>query len=444
MNKSTRSVMTFKNGIYPVYHGKELSEGAATRIAPLLARYTVPVAQNAGKPPEVIVKAGDKVKKYQLIARASGFVSANLHSPVSGEVKGIIEVPGATGVPVQAVEIISDGLDEALPPLPEIDWKQADPKELLDRIAACGLVGMGGASFPTHVKLSPPPEKEIDTLILNGAECEPFLTADHRLMLEDPHAVLAGAAIMSRILGIDRIFIGVEMNKIDAIEVLQEKSASYGVRIVPLKVQYPQGSEKQLINAITGRDVPAGGLPMDARCVVQNIGTAAAAADAVIRGIPLVERIVTVTGPVVKTPGNWKLRIGTPVIEAVRLAEGVTEEPGKLILGGPMMGFSQRSFDVPTAKNTSGILLLSQDQAVNYESGNCIRCGRCVQGCPMHLMPCALAAAIESGRFDIAQQNHVMDCLECGACAYVCPAKRPLVQHHRRAKAEIRRQMQKK
>ena len=433
--------MTFKNGIHPVYHGKELSENAEVKIPALLERYTVPVSQNAGKPPEIVVKPGDKVKKYQLIARASGFVSANLHSPTSGEVKGIIEVPGVTGVPVQAVEIIPDKLDEALEPLPALNWRTSEAKVLLDRIAECGLVGMGGASFPTHVKLSPPPEKKIDTLIINGAECEPFLTADHRLMLEDPASVLAGAAIMGRILGISRVFIGVEMNKVDAIELLNSRAGEFNVEIVPLKVQYPQGSEKQLINAITGREVPAGGLPMDAGCVVQNTGTAAAVADAVLRGIPLIERIVTVTGSVVKTPGNWKLRIGTPVLEAVRMADGVTEEPGKLILGGPMMGFAQKSFDVPVSKNTSGILLLPKSQAVNYRSANCIRCGRCVQGCPMHLMPCAIAAAVESYRFDIAQQNHVMDCLECGACAYVCPAKRP---HNRRAKAEIRRKMIKK
>ena len=443
MNKTTRSVLTFKNGIHPVCHGKELSQAFPVQTAPLLERYTVTVAQNAGKPPQIVVAPGDKVKKYQLIARADGLVSANLHSPASGEVRGIIDVPGIMGFPVKAIEIISDGLDEALPPLPEIDWKNAEAGTLLERIAQCGVVGMGGASFPTHVKLSPPPEKQVDTLILNGAECEPFLTADHRLMLEEPESVLAGAAIMGRILGTDRIFIGIEVNKINAMSILQEKAEPYGVKIVPLKVRYPQGSEKQLIDAVTGREVPAGGLPMDARCVVQNAGTAAAVARAVIDGLPLIERITTVTGRVIKKPGNWKLRIGTPVIEAVRLAEGVTEEPGKLILGGPMMGIAQTSFDVPVAKSTGGILLLSREQAVNYTGGNCIRCGRCVQGCPMQLLPCAIASAVESYRFDLAQKYHVMDCLECGACAYVCPARRPLVQHNRRAKAEIRRQMKK-
>ena len=443
MNKSTRNVLTFKNGIHPDCHGKELSETEAVKVAPLLDRYTVLTAQNAGQVPEIVVKPGDKVKKYQLLAQASGFVSANLHSPTSGEIKGIIEVPGPMGIPARAIEIISDGLDEALPPLPEIDWKNADSKTLLERIRECGLVGMGGASFPTHVKLSPPPEKKIDTLILNGAECEPFLTADHRLMLEDPHSVLTGAAIVGKILGIDRLFIGIETNKINAMEELQKYAGDYGIDIVPLKLQSPQGSEKHLINAVTGRVVPENGLPMDAGCVVHNAATASAIADAVVKGLPLIERITTITGSVIKTPGNWKMRIGTPVIEAIRLANGVTEEPGKLILGGPMMGFAQKSIDVPVSKSTSGILLLSRKQAVNYVSGNCIRCGRCVQGCPMRLLPCAIASAVESSRFDLALKEHVNNCIECGACAYVCPAKRPLVQHNRRAKAELRRQNKK-
>jgi electron transport complex protein RnfC len=303
---------------------------------------------------------------------------------------------------------------------------------------------MGGASFPTHVKLAPPPEKKIDTLILNGAECEPFLTADHRLMLEDPHSVLTGAAIVGKILGIDRLFIGIETNKINAMEELQKYAGDYGIDIVPLKVQYPQGSEKQLIQATTGREVPAGGLPMDARCVVQNTGTAAAVADAVLSGLPLIERITTVTGQVVRKPGNWKLRIGTPVIEAIRLAEGVTGEPGKLILGGPMMGFAQSSLDVTVSKNTSGVVLLGKDEVRQFESGPCLSCGRCVESCPMRLLVSTLSKVCENERYDLAQENHVMTCLECGICTYVCPAGRPNVQHFRRAKFEIRQQNKRK
>lgn len=444
MKINNNAVLSFKGGIHPSGNGKDLTSAKAVQTAPLMERYFVLLGQNAGKAPEPVVNKGDVVKKYQLIAQASGFVSANLHAPTSGTVGGIVTVPGPMGVPAQAIEIVSDNLDEAVEPMESIDWRNSDSKTILDRIARCGLVGMGGASFPTHVKLSPPPDKVIDTLIFNGAECEPYLTADHRLMIEAPRKVLEGAAIVGKILGVENIFIGIEVNKADAITELQTIADGYGVKIVPLQVQYPQGSEKQLIDAITGREVRSGGLPMDAGCVVQNVGTAKAVYDAVVGGIPLIERVVTVTGEVVAEPGNWLLRIGTPVMKVIELAKGVTDDPGKLILGGPMMGFAQKSYDVPVSKNTSGILLLSKADAVNYGSGSCIRCGRCVSACPMHLVPCLLGCAIESERYDLAAQNHVMDCLECGACAYVCPAHRPLIQHLRRAKSEIRRRSQKK
>lgn len=442
MNKSSRSVMTFSGGIHPIGDGKDLTSKQAVRTAPLLERYFVLLAENAGKPPVPVVKKGDQVKKYQLIAKADGFVSANLHAPTSGIVGGIVEVPGPMGVPSPAVEIIADGEDRGDPPFEPIkNWASVDPAVLKQRVIDAGLVGMGGAAFPTHVKLSPQEGKTIDTLILNGAECEPYLTADHRLMFENPEKVARGAAIFAKILGVRRPVIGVEINKGDAIEVLERFENRFGISVVPLKVRYPQGSEKQLINAITKRAVRSGGLPMDSGCVVQNVGTAAALSDAVVKGIPLVERIVTVTGDVVASPGNWRLKLGTPAIEAVKLAGGVTEEPGKLIFGGPMMGTAQKSFQVPVAKNTSGILLLPIHLAVNYEASGCIRCGRCVQGCPMHLMPCLLSTAIEADRFDLALQNHVMDCMECGSCAYVCPDHRPLVQNIRRAKAELRKQL---
>ena len=440
MNKSSRDVMTFEGGIHPGDSGKALSENRPTLTPPLLERYQVLLCENVGKPPKPVVNKGDHVRKYQLIAAAEGFVSANLHAPTSGKVVKIGEVPGPMGIPAPAIEIEADGEDasaEVFPPLD--DWRDTDPKVLIGRIADCGLVGMGGASFPTHVKLSPPPDKRVDTLILNGAECEPFLTADHRLMLEHPRDVITGAQIMAHILGVNRVCIGIEINKRDAIESLETLAEGTPVRIVPLKVRYPQGSEKHLIRAIAGREVPSGGLPADAGCVVQNVATAAACTDAVLHGLPLVERIVTVTGEVLCHPGNWKLRIGTPLLEALRLAGGVTDEPGKIIFGGPMMGFAQRSLGVPIAKNTSGILLLTREEALRHRSTSCIRCGRCLQGCPMHLSPCLLATAIENGRWDLAAQNHVMDCIECGACAYVCPAHRPLVQLMRSAKMELRK-----
>ncbi|MBQ9776787.1 MAG: electron transport complex subunit RsxC [Lentisphaeria bacterium] len=435
-----RNLLSFPGGIHPAGKHKELSSSTPIQTAPLMEKYHVVLAQNVGKPPKMIVEPGTEVKNYQLIAEADGFVSANLHAPTSGKVTGIVNVPGAMGSLVPAIEIIADGKDEACEAMPSIDWQNAGRDELIRRIGDCGIVGMGGAAFPSRVKLSPPPEVKIDTVILNGAECEPYLTADHRLMLERPEDVVIGAAILGKAMNVENVVIGIENNKTDAYEALLPVAEKYGVKLALLKVQYPQGSEKQLIYAITRRKVATGALPMSAGCVVQNVGSAAAVKTAVVDGRPLIERITTVTGEVVKNPGNWLLRIGTPVIEVLKLAGGVTAEPGKLILGGPMMGFAEKSFDVPVSKNTSGILLLSEDAAYKVNSTNCLRCGRCVAACPMLLAPCVIGTAVEGGRTDLAAENHVMDCLECGACAFACPAHRPLVQYFRRAKAEIRRQ----
>ena len=283
-----------------------------------------------------------------------------------------------------------------------------------------------------------PTEKKVTDLIINGAECEPYLTADHRLMLECPEKVLIGASILGRILGIQNIHIGVEINKVDAIETLIEHNRPYNINIIGLYVRYPQGAEKQLIYAVTKRKVPAGGLPMDAGAVVQNVATAVAIAEAVIEGKPLYERITTVTGEAVKTPGNWRLRIGTPLDKVLELADGITEEPAKIILGGPMMGFAQRSLETSIQKNSGGLLLLPPSKVTQYGSAPCIRCGRCMSACPMNMNPSYLGSVIESEKFELAMNSNVMDCIECGACAYICPAHRPLVQHIRRAKAEVR------
>ena len=434
------NVVSFTGGIHPESDGKSLSKNAPIAVAPLLEVYHVAVSQNIGAPPKLTVAPGDEVKKGQRIGEPGGFVSAALHAPTSGKVTAIGPMIGPMGVPVNTVTIQADGEDSwGDCRMAALDWRSAAPEELKQRVADAGIVGMGGAAFPTAVKLSPPPQKKIDCLILNGAECEPYLTADHRLMLEEPDKVLAGA----RILGVTDINIGVELNKPDAIHVLLERAKPYGVNIVGLKVRYPQGAEKQLIYAVSDRKVPEGGLPMDVGCVVQNVGTAAAVAEAVTEGKPLIERIVSITGEAVKRPGNWRLRIGTPLRKAIELAQGVTVEPGKAILGGPMMGFAQKSFDVTVQKNTSGILLLPPDKVVQYESTPCIRCGRCVRACPMNLIPASLGSVIESEKYDLALQNNVMDCIECGSCAYICPAHRPLVQHFRRAKAEIRNRMKK-
>ncbi len=428
----------FHGGIHP-WEGKELTNSARIQEAPLLDRYVVLLQQHIGAPPKPLVKKNDSVRRGQLLAEPGGFVSAAIHSPTSGKVKNVGEWLAPTGVKAPAVEIESDGEDtpdeESLAPME--DWENAAPEELKKRVAAAGIVGMGGAAFPTHVKLSPPPNKPIDVLILNGVECEPCLTADHRLMLEEPERVLAGAAILARILGVKEVYLGIEENKPDAIERMREKTAGGPVNVVSLHVRYPQGAEKQLIYAVTGRKVPAGGLPMDVGAVVQNVGTAAAIADAVIRGKPLYERVTTVTGTPLVRPGNWRLRVGTPLRAVLELAGGVKTDPGKILFGGPMMGLSVYSLDIPILKSTSGILLLAPEEISQYTSNACIRCGRCVDACPMNLLPGSLSVAIENERFEMAEADHVLDCIECGCCAFVCPSHRPLVQHFRRAKSEI-------
>lgn len=429
-------VREFQGGAHPDAK-KSLSSGKEIKTAPLFDKYFVPLSQNIGAPPKAIVKKGDAVKKYQLIAESGGFVSAPLHAPTSGTVADILDIPGPFGALTPAIVIAADGKDEANSSLSPLNWEQSEPQALKDRVAQAGIVGMGGAAFPTVVKLSPPAEKKIDTLILNGAECEPYLTADHRLMLESPEDILVGAAILAKILGVKNVFVGIENNKPDAIEKLSSIAGKYGVSVCGLRVMYPQGAEKQLIYALTGRKVPTGGLPMDVGCVVQNVGTAAAIKQAVCDGIPLVERITTITGTPVKNPGNWRMKIGTPVAKALELAGGIVKNPAKIILGGPMMGVAVASLEVPVTKNTSGILLLSVDELVQYESAPCIRCGKCVDACPMRLMAGPISVMVESERFDLAEQENAMDCIECGTCAYVCPAKRPLVQHLKRAKFEI-------
>lgn len=434
----------FRGGVHPD-DSKALSAHKPIREAPLLDSYKVIMHQNIGAPPELVVQKGDAVKKGALLAKASGFVSVPLHAPTSGTVKAIDKVAGPTGIHVPCIEIAADGADAWGSPFePIADWENADPADLKQRVWDAGIVGMGGAGFPAHVKLSPPADRKIDTIILNGAECEPYLTADHRLMLEQAEKVVLGAAIIARIIGLKTAVIGVENNKPDAIDALNKVAGKYNIRVQGLPVNYPQGAEKQLIYAITGREVPVGKLPMDVGCVVQNVASAAAMAEAVIEGIPSIERITTVTGKPVVDPGNWRFRIGTPVAKAIELAGGITEQPAKLLLGGPMMGIAQSSLDVTVMKNTSGILLIASDEVSQYTSEPCIRCGRCVDCCPMQILPATISQAVENKRFDWAEKLNVMACIECGSCSYSCPSHRPLNQHFKRAKVEIQAQLRKK
>ena len=426
----------FYGGIHP-------SEGKVSNKediinAPLQELYTVPLQQHIGAPAKMVVQKGDHVLRGQLLGEPGGFVSAAVHSPTSGTVKDVTTCLGPAGATLPAVVIESDGEDKAADPLPPFEnWQDADPAALKARVGEAGIVGMGGATFPTFVKLSPPPNVKIDTIILDGVECEPCLTADHRLMLETPEKIVKGAQIIGRILGVTRIIIAIELNKPDAIETMTKAAEGTGVEVAPLVVRYPQGAEKQLIYALTGRKVPSGGLPAAVGCVVSNVGTTAAIYEAVCLGKPLYERVTTVTGTPVVKPGNYRFRVGTLYRTALELCGGVSEDPAKIISGGPMMGMAVYSLDIPVMKGTSGILLLSRDELVQYSPSACLRCGRCNDVCPMSMMPGILSAQIEHQKFELAEKWHVMDCIECGSCAYICPAGRPLVQHMRRAKAVV-------
>jgi electron transport complex protein RnfC len=427
---------TFPGGLHPP-DSKAYSAHKAIETCPLPEELVIPLSQHIGAPAEACVAKGDAVKKGQVIGQAKGFVSVPVHASTSGEVIAVEPRPHPAGKALPAVVIRPDGKDAWVDGLLEADPEELSPDEIRERIRNAGIVGLGGATFPTHVKLSPPEGKTIDTLVLNGVECEPFLTADHRLMLEQTERVLDGVAILKKALGVKTVLIGIEANKPDAIEVMEKACAGKGIEVVPLEVKYPQGAEKQLILAATGREVPSGGLPMDVRVVVQNIGTASAVSDAVRLGRPLIERIATVTGPCVAEPKNLRVRIGTLLSHMVRFCGGVTLDPAKIIMGGPMMGQTQLSLDVPAVRGTSGVLLLGESDVDARPEGPCIRCGRCVRVCPARIMPTTIAAYARLDMIDEAEAFNAMDCIECGCCTYTCPASLPLVQAIRYAKAAI-------
>ena len=429
---------TFSGGVHPT-DNKHLSAHKPTVPAAIPKRAVIPLSQHIGAPTKPLVVIGQEVKKGEKIGETTGFVSAPVHASISGKVVALGSFPHSLGINVSAVVIESDGKDEWITGLKEnTDYNLLSPDELKKIVQDAGIVGMGGATFPTHVKLAPPKEKPIDVVILNGAECEPYLTSDHRLMLERPKEIIEGLKILMRILGVQKGYIGIEDNKPDAIETMTKDAASSPeVKVWPVKVKYPQGAEKMLIKAITGRIVPAGGLPMDVGVVVQNVGTAEAIYTAVRYGRPLIERYVTVTGRGVKEPKNFLARIGTPFSQLIEEAGGLTEDASKVIAGGPMMGMSQYTLEVPVIKGTSGITVLPKTE-VNVKSyGPCIRCGRCIDACPMKLQPSYIGLYIEKGHYEDAKAYNLMDCFECGSCTFVCPANRPMVQWVKKAKKEL-------
>jgi electron transport complex protein RnfC len=432
-------IKTFSGGIHPD-DSKHLTEHKIIESPPLPEQVIIPLQQHIGAPSDCIVEKGQTVQSGQPLSETSKLISVPVHASISGSVKAIESRPHPSGFQSLSIIIENDGQDTHWKGIrtEPVDWDTLSPAGLKNRIKSAGISGMGGAAFPTHVKLSPPSDKKIDTLLINGVECEPYLTADHRLMLEKPDQILQGIRILMKILRVKRAIIGIERNKPDAIQLLSKKTKKYKtVSVVSLGVKYPQGGEKQLIQAVLNRQVPSGGLPMDVGCVVHNVGTAYAVYEAVVFHRPLIERIVTVTGSGIAEPKNLSVRIGTPFRYLIEFCGGYTPSAAKLIHGGPMMGISQVTDEVPVVKGTSGILVLDTSKSVIPEEKPCISCARCVDICPMKLMPNQIASFVEYSRIDDAFTYGLLDCIECGSCSYICPAKRYLVHYIKYGKAQF-------
>ena len=429
-----------KGGVHP--EENKISHDSPIQVQPIPKTVSILLGQHIGKPATPVVSRGDEVKVGTLIAKADGFVSANIHSSVSGKVKKIETILDASGYQKPCITIQCDGEDtweETIDRTPEIvrDIKLSG-EEIIQRIAECGIVGMGGATFPTNVKLMPPKDATPECVIINGAECEPYLTADHRTLLERGEEVLIGLQILMKSVGVTKGYVAIENNKRDAIDKLTQLASSMpGIEIVPMKVKYPQGGEKQLIDTVLKRRVASGKLPVTEGAIVQNVGTALAVYEAVQKHKPLVERVVTVTGKSVKNPCNLLVRIGTPLSELIETAGGMPRSTAKLVSGGPMMGKAVYSDEIPVAKGTSGVLMLLEEDTKRRPMRNCIRCAKCVGACPMGLNPAFLMRDTVYRDWDALEANHVYDCIECGSCSFICPANRPLLDHIRMGKGRV-------
>ncbi len=420
---------TFPGGIHP-HDNKAFSKDKKIEEMPLPKKIVIPFSQHIGAPSKPVVKIGDEVLAGQKIADAGGFVSIPMHSSISGKITKLAQFNHPTGALVQGIEITGDGEDKWVELVDESNFMELTAKDMKDRIADAGVCGMGGAGFPTHVKLSPPEGKIIDTIILNGVECEPYLTADYRIMLEQAEDILAGLKILMKIVDAKNGVVGIEANKPDAIKLFKNLLKNEkNINVVGLHLKYPQGAEKQLIYAATKRKVPnKGGLPMDVNVVVQNVGTAIAVYEAVRYKKPLVDRFITISGKIVKNPKNIKARIGTYYSDLLEYCNGTTEDIGKVISGGPMMGFAIPSLETPMTKGSSGLLLFDKKEAHKDSEDVCLRCARCVDICPMNIVPSFIAHHVRNDDWDSAEKSGVMDCIKCGSCAYVCPSHIKLIQ----------------
>jgi len=425
-------------GVHPE-EGKYTAK-KSIEILPIPESVYIPLSQSLGAPSVPIVNKGDRVKTGQLIAKGEAFISANIHSSVTGVVEKIDEWIDASGYRKKAIIIKTepDEWEEGILPQNQLNPTIVLSKEeIIQRIKEKGIVGMGGATFPTHVKLSIPQGKKAEYLIINGVECEPYLTSDHRLMLEKGEEILIGIQILMKAIDVNKAIIGIEANKLDAIEHLTKLSAKYqGIEVQGLKLKYPQGAEKQLIKALVNREVPSGKLPIEVGCVVQNVGTAFAVYEAVQFNKPLIDRVVTISGKNFNG-GNFLVRIGTPIKALIDKCGGLPENTEKIINGGPMMGKALVSTDVPVTKGTSGILVFTSEMSHRMPVYNCIRCGKCVSVCPMGLEPILLEKIVENNKWEMAEKEHILDCIECGSCQYTCPAGRPLLDMIRLGKNKV-------
>jgi electron transport complex protein RnfC len=437
-----KDLKTFRlGGIHPA--DNKLSASVPLATLPIPKQVTIPIIQHIGAPAKVIVQRGDTVKVGQVIAQHEGFISSNIHASCSGRIGIIEEVMDSSGFKHLAVNIRVKG-DDWLETIDRTDGLveaiALSCEEIVARVMEAGVVGMGGAGFPSHAKIKVPEGKHIDTLIINGVECEPYLTADHRLMLEKPREIIVGVRVLMKALGVSRAIIGIEDNKHDAIELFANLLAEEKeIEVQPLEVQYPQGGEKQLIQAVLNREVPSGGLPADVGVIVHNVGTTFAIYEAVQKNKPLIERVVTVTGKEVKQPSNLWVRIGTPVIDLITAAGGLPETTGKVISGGPMMGKAIADLEVPVAKGTSGILMIPQSETKRAEEYNCVHCGKCIEACPMGLEPYRLLLLSKAGQSEKSKRENVLDCIECGSCSFVCPSNRPILDYIRLSKTKVKK-----
>lgn len=436
-----KGLLSFKHGVHPP-ENKDITSGMASRRFPFPDEIILPLSQHIGTPAEALVSPGDRVERGDVIAKATGFISSAVHATAAGTVKSIELWPHPGGAMVPSIRIdVDPNSTQMRRPRTVPRWQDVKDEDLSKEIARAGIVGLGGAAFPSHVKMNPPKDQPIELLLINGCECEPYLTSDHRTMLEHPDYVYTGIRIALKALGISRAVIGIEANKPDAIEIMRKTvPTDLDVTIQPLQVKYPQGAEKMLIKAVMDREVPSGALPSSIGAMVQNVATAANVAVAFETGQPLIERIITVTGRGIRKPGNWVIPFGTKLRDVIEHCGGFTDDAAEIVFGGPMMGLGQANLDVPILKATGGILVLSKDECKHQDIMPCIRCGKCLEACPVFLNPQLMGQLAKAERYEeLAEEAHLADCMLCGSCSFVCPSNIPLSQMFTAARTQMKR-----